>query len=110
MQTVESLKSQAKRLRSHFSAQNIELNHSQALEAIAAIHGFKDWNTASALSPKEIKHPTTDESVEQLQERFNDMAREYARRPEGAPLTAEEKTAVVTLLHQMGVAAAATKP
>ncbi|HEK4046059.1 TPA: hypothetical protein SL338_003055 [Pseudomonas aeruginosa] len=105
MQTIESLKSQAKRLRTHFSALNIELSHSQALEAIAAVHGFKDWNTASALSPKEIKYPTTDESVEQLQERFNEMARAHAQKPEGSPLSAEEKTAAATLLHQIGTAA-----
>ncbi|EMM8808349.1 glyoxalase superfamily protein [Pseudomonas aeruginosa] len=105
MQTIESLKSQAKRLRTHFSAQNIELSHSQTLEAIAAIHGFKDWNTASALSPKKIKYPTTDESVEQLRERFNDMARAYATKPEGSPLSDEEKTEVKILLHQLGVAA-----
>lgn len=48
MNTIETLKSQAKLLRNHFAAKDFPLTHSQALEAIAAVHGFKDWNTASA--------------------------------------------------------------
>jgi hypothetical protein len=49
MSTVNALKSQAKRLRTHLANQNIQLSHSQVLEAIAACHGHKDWNTAFAL-------------------------------------------------------------
>lgn len=49
MSTVETLKSEAKRLRSHFSKKNIQISNSQALEAIAAIHEHKDWNTAVAM-------------------------------------------------------------
>lgn len=48
MYTTDDLKSQAKRLRKHFSSQGISLTHSQSLEAIAAVHGHKDWNVASA--------------------------------------------------------------
>lgn len=48
MHTTEDLKSQAKRLRTHLVNQAVTLSHSQALEAIAAAHGHKDWNTASA--------------------------------------------------------------
>lgn len=48
MTTVETLKSQAKRLRTHLSESNIPLTHSQVLEAIAVMHGYRDWNTASA--------------------------------------------------------------
>jgi len=48
MTTIESLKSQAKRLRTHLSANNISLTYSQALEAVAVMHGHRDWNTASA--------------------------------------------------------------
>lgn len=48
MTTIENLKSQAKRLRNNLAAKNIPLSHSQALEAIAAVHEYKDWNTASA--------------------------------------------------------------
>ncbi|HCL3557656.1 TPA: hypothetical protein N2A72_006473 [Pseudomonas aeruginosa] len=40
-----------------------------------------------------------------MRERFNDMARTYATKPEGSPLSDEEKTEVKILLHQLGVAA-----
>jgi hypothetical protein len=50
MPTIEALKTQAKLLRNHLAKQNNPLSHSQALEAIAAAHGFRDWNTASAAS------------------------------------------------------------
>lgn len=49
MSKVEALKSEAKRLRNHFSKKNIQISNSQALEAIAAIHEHKDWNTAVAI-------------------------------------------------------------
>jgi hypothetical protein len=48
MTTIETLKSQAKRLRTHLSESNIPLTHSQVLEAVAVMHGHRDWNTASA--------------------------------------------------------------
>lgn len=54
MTTIESLKSQAKRLRAHLSAKNIQLTHSQALEAVAAMHGHRDWNTASAAADDHV--------------------------------------------------------
>lgn len=51
--TADDLKAQAKRLKEHFSAQNITLSHSEALEALAKQHGFKNWNVLSAnLKPK----------------------------------------------------------
>lgn len=53
MHTTKSLKSQAKLLRAHLSSQGIELTHSQALEAVAASHAFKNWRTAEALLPVE---------------------------------------------------------
>lgn len=53
MHTTKSLKSQAKLLRAHFSNQGIEITHSQALEAIAASHAFKNWRTAEAMLPAE---------------------------------------------------------
>lgn len=49
MRTTEDFKVQAKLLRKHLATRNIELRHSEALEAVSAIHGYKDWNTASAL-------------------------------------------------------------
>lgn len=48
MTTIETLKSQAKRLRTYLSESNISLTHSQVLEAVAVMHGHRDWNTASA--------------------------------------------------------------
>lgn len=48
MTTIETLKSQAKRLRTHLSKSDIPLTHSQVLEAVSVMHGHRDWNTASA--------------------------------------------------------------
>jgi hypothetical protein len=48
MTMIETLKSQAKRLRTHLSEINVSLTHSQVLEAVAVMHGHRDWNTASA--------------------------------------------------------------
>ena len=48
MPTASDLKAQAKRLRHHLAERQIQLTHSQALEAIAAAQGFRDWNTAAA--------------------------------------------------------------
>lgn len=82
MSTVENLKSQAKRLRNHLSALNIPLSHSQALEAIAVAHEYKDWNTASAklqLIPASAK-PTTicitaDMSIDDVREEVSHCLR-----------------------------------
>lgn len=49
------LKAQAKRLRTHFGALGHSLSHSQALEAVAKSHGFKDWNTACAGAGEELE-------------------------------------------------------
>ena len=45
--TIRSLKNEAKAMR----ADNAALTQSQALEAVARAHGFRDWNTASASLP-----------------------------------------------------------
>lgn len=45
---IHDLKAQAKRLRAYLATKNIELNHSASLEAMAAQHGYRDWNTLSA--------------------------------------------------------------
>ncbi len=47
MPTLDDLKSQAKRLRASLSGSN-PMSHSQALEAVARQHGYKDWNTIHA--------------------------------------------------------------
>lgn len=48
MQSVRDLKRQAKSLRSHLSDQGVSVTHSQSLESIARVNGFRDWNTAVA--------------------------------------------------------------
>lgn len=52
MITRDDAKGQAKRLRSHLAARDLSLSHAQALEAVAATHGYRDWNTASAKLPE----------------------------------------------------------
>ena len=47
MPTIEDLKTQAKRLRASLSG-STPISHSQALEAVARQHGYKDWNTIHA--------------------------------------------------------------
>lgn len=46
--SVAALKAQAKRLRTTLDAAGHTIGHSQALEAIAKQHGYRDWNTLSA--------------------------------------------------------------
>lgn len=45
---IHDLKTQAKRLRNFLATKNIDLNHSASLEALAAQHGHRDWNTLLA--------------------------------------------------------------
>lgn len=52
MLTTAVLKAQSKRLRAHLAKSDIVLTHSQGLEAVAALHGHRDWNTASAILDK----------------------------------------------------------
>ena len=49
---MENVKTQAKALRAYLAEQGVEISHSQALEATARSHGFKDWNTMSAATPR----------------------------------------------------------
>ncbi len=46
--SLDSLKSQAKRLRQALSADGQDLIHSQALELVARQYGYRDWNTLHA--------------------------------------------------------------
>lgn len=46
--SIEALKDQAKRLRTSLGTTGRKIGHSQALEAIAQQHGFRDWNTLRA--------------------------------------------------------------
>jgi hypothetical protein len=43
--SLDVLKDQAKRLRETLGRQGTVINHSKALELIAAQYGFRDWNT-----------------------------------------------------------------
>lgn len=45
---TDPLKTQAKALRKYLTEQGIELGHSKCLEAVAQMHGHKNWDTASA--------------------------------------------------------------
>jgi hypothetical protein len=48
--TIESLKDQARRLRKTLAETDRPMSHSEALEAVARQHGFRDWNTISAMA------------------------------------------------------------
>lgn len=83
MTTIESLKSQAKRLRTHLSANDIPFTHSQSLEAVAVMHGHRDWNTASAETSHKAAPPqeplvlcvTGEDSPAELREAAEEMLR-----------------------------------
>lgn len=47
--STKPLKIEAKVLRKYLAEQGIELGHSKCLEAVAQMHGFKNWDTAVAL-------------------------------------------------------------
>jgi hypothetical protein len=57
IQSVQTLKSEAKALREQRSAQGENLSHGAALEAVAKSHGFRDWNTARAALPDRVAVP-----------------------------------------------------
>ncbi|MEP3278708.1 MAG: glyoxalase superfamily protein [Stappiaceae bacterium] len=46
--SIDSLKSQAKRLRAELTATGTEIGHGRSLELLAHQHGYKDWNTLHA--------------------------------------------------------------
>lgn len=46
--SLELLKDQAKRLRAKLAGEGQSLSHAQALEVLAAQHGYRDWNTLYA--------------------------------------------------------------
>lgn len=57
IQSVQTLKSEAKALREKRSAAGESLSHGAALETIAKTHGFRDWNTARASLPDRVAVP-----------------------------------------------------
>ena len=46
--STDSLKTEAKALRKYLTEQGLELGHSKCLEAVAQMHGYKNWDTVSA--------------------------------------------------------------
>ncbi len=46
--SLDSLKDQARRLRTALSDEGQTVSHSRALELVAAQHGYRDWNTIHA--------------------------------------------------------------
>jgi hypothetical protein len=46
--TVASAKSMAKLLRSDMTSNGTQMTHSQSLEQVARMHGYRDWNTMHA--------------------------------------------------------------
>lgn len=60
----EQIKERAKFLREVLREKHkIDLPHGHALEVLAKVFGYKDWNTASALSAEATEKPTTDKLV-----------------------------------------------
>lgn len=57
IQSVQSLKFEAKALREERSAAGESISHAAALEAVAKAHGFRDWNTARAVLPDRVAVP-----------------------------------------------------
>lgn len=55
--SISTLKSEAKAVREELALAGTPVTHSQALEAVAKKHGYRDWNTASAALPERIAIP-----------------------------------------------------
>lgn len=53
------LKTEAKALRKYLAEQGIELKHGKCLEAVARMHGFKNWDTACASLREETPQGAT---------------------------------------------------
>ena len=56
-QSRDSLKSQAKSWRRQRETLGASVTHGEALEAVARLHGFRDWNTACGLLPESDPAP-----------------------------------------------------
>lgn len=55
--SISTLKSEAKVLREERARTGTPLGQGQALEEVARKHGYRDWNTASAVLPERIAIP-----------------------------------------------------
>lgn len=56
MHTVKQLKSRADRLRDHLKLNGVSITRALSLECQAVQEGARDWNTLSAISPKDTSH------------------------------------------------------
>ena len=54
---AETLKQQARRLRTSLAETGQTISHAKALETVARQHGFRDWNTAAAHVPADQPAP-----------------------------------------------------
>ena len=56
--SIASLKSEARALRDQRAASGASITQSAALEQVARLHGYRDWNTARASLPERYGTPT----------------------------------------------------
>ncbi len=55
--SAQTLKSEAKNLREERARSGQSMTHSEALEHVARLHGYRDWNTARAALPERVAVP-----------------------------------------------------
>ena len=55
--SVDSLKEEARRMRAEHAANGSSISHGRALELLAEVYGFKDWNTLRAASENHATRP-----------------------------------------------------
>lgn len=55
--SAQSLKAEARSLREERAQAGQPITHSEALEAVARAHGYRDWNTARAMLPDRLGAP-----------------------------------------------------
>lgn len=51
--TIDTAKTQAKRLRAGLEDTGCSINHSKSLELLSTLYGYKDWNTLNAAINKD---------------------------------------------------------
>lgn len=57
VRSADTLKSEARALRTERAAAGEAMTHGAALEAVARRHGYRDWNTAAAALPDRVASP-----------------------------------------------------
>jgi len=96
--TVTLYKQQASRLAQHFSdVHKLRLKHASSLEAVAALHGAKDWNTllgGDAALPNQVAMP-----LPVALDQNNAMARLFPQPQSVDPLFCEALLSMQSLIH-----------